>query len=351
MAKTEATPKVFLDANIVISAGKPPGGPEIERVVDLVEAGLVTVLTTDLTMTEVAKKHAQNDFDAIKEITQPHFRKIVEAATGIALPAVTKPQLRKQLKDTYDKSTAEMFKSLGAKTLAIDDVKPSAVFDAYAAGEGFFSGDGKKDQFPDAFSFEALKEEATEEQPVIIVSNDADFERPVETAEHISLVKSLPDLFAALGLEMEAPELDAFLAAHDEELVERVNQELNEWGLVGDEEDSEIDEITVSSVEVAKLTAFKPTEEGGSVLVVGKLDVQAIVSYTHPDWVNASYDSEDGVLYPHGDVSGETEVEVTVDISMSISVDEDGDPDEIDELSISDIESQYVTLHPYENYK
>lgn len=48
-------PSVFLDANIVIRAGKPPGGPEIDRVGDLVDAGLVKILTTDLTVTEVAK--------------------------------------------------------------------------------------------------------------------------------------------------------------------------------------------------------------------------------------------------------------------------------------------------------
>lgn len=97
MAKktTKRTPKVFLDANIVISAGKPPGGPEIARVVDLVDAGLITVLTTDLTITEVAKKYIQSDFDAIKEISQPHFRKIVEGATGVALPALKRPELRK----------------------------------------------------------------------------------------------------------------------------------------------------------------------------------------------------------------------------------------------------------------
>ena len=61
-------PKVFLDANIVIRAGKLPGGRELTRVIDLVDAGLVTVLTTDLTVTEVAKKHVQNDFDLIKDI-------------------------------------------------------------------------------------------------------------------------------------------------------------------------------------------------------------------------------------------------------------------------------------------
>lgn len=53
--------KVFLDANVVIRAGKPPGGPLIARVIDLVRAGFITILTTDLTKTEVAKRHAGND--------------------------------------------------------------------------------------------------------------------------------------------------------------------------------------------------------------------------------------------------------------------------------------------------
>ncbi len=114
-------PKVFLDANIVIAGGKPPGGPEIARVLDLVDAGLVSVLTTDLTIAEVAKKHTQNDFDAIKEICQPHFRKIAEGATGISLPELKRPQLRQKLKATYDHQTVAMFKSLKAKTLAIPD--------------------------------------------------------------------------------------------------------------------------------------------------------------------------------------------------------------------------------------
>ncbi|MFI4934730.1 MAG: PIN domain-containing protein [Caulobacterales bacterium] len=350
MPKT--TLKVFLDANILIGAGKPPGGPEIVRVIDLVDAGLVTVLTTDLTITEVAKKHVQNDFDAIKEISQPHFRKIVEGATGVVLPDLKRPQLRQKLKAAYDESTAEMFKSLKAKTLAIDEVKPSVVFNAYAAGEGFFSGDGKKDQFPDAFAFECLKKEASKKEPVIIVSKDGDFAGPVESAKNISLVKSLPELFAALGLEMKVPEIDEFVEMHNDDLIKLVDQELNNWGLSSDDVmDAEIDEITVNSIEVKKLTAFRPTEEGDSILVVGKLDVQALVSYTHPNWDEAMYDSEDKVLIPFDDVSGESEVELTVDVSMSISVDDDGDPDSIEGLSLRNSDFQYVTLYPPDNYK
>lgn len=347
----QTTPKVFLDANVVIAAGKPPGGPILARVADLVEADLITVLTTDLTVTEVAKKHAENDYEVIKEVGRAHFRKIVEEVVGTALPDVTKAQMRAKLALAYDASTKAMFKSLGAKTLGIDDIKPSKVFAAYAAGEGFFTGEGKKDQFPDAFIFECLKAEASKKEPVIIVSNDGDYVKPVGGEKHISLVKSLPDLFKVLGLEIEAPEVGNFLEEHKAELVEAADAELADWGLIADVEDAEIDETTVTDIEVKDLTTFKPSEEGGSILVVGRMSVKANVSYTHPNWDEAMYDSEDKRLIPFEDVSGETEVTLDVDVSMSIGVDEDGDPSEIEELRFRNSDFQYVELHPYDPYE
>lgn len=142
--------KVFLDANLVIQTGKPPGGPLIERVRDLVEAGIISVLTTDLTITEIAKKHADNDYQVIKEVGRPHFRKTVEAIVGSTLPDISKADLRAKISAVYKESTRAMFTGLKASVLKIDDVKPSAVFIAYSERTGFFL-EGKKDQFPDAF--------------------------------------------------------------------------------------------------------------------------------------------------------------------------------------------------------
>lgn len=345
------TPKVFLDANVVIAAGKPPGGPELARVADLVEAGIVTVLTTDLTVTEVAKKHAENDYEVVKEIGRPHFRKIVDEVVGSKLPDISKAQLKEKISSSYEASTKAMFKALSAKTVAIDEVKPSAVFAAYAAGAGFFSGEGKKDQFPDAFIFECLKKEASEEAPVMVVSNDGDFVKPVQSEKYISLVKSLPELFKELGLEMEAPEIGDFLLANMAELVEAVDQELADWGLQGDVEDSEIEETTVTDVEVQKLTAFRPRNKGSSILVVGRLAVKANASYTHPNWDDAIYDSEDKVLIPFENVNGETEVSFEVDVSMLIAVDEEGGPMELEELYFRNSDFQYVELHPSDPYE
>ena len=96
--------KVFLDANIVIATGRPPGGPELARVVDLVKAERITVLTTDLTLGEVAKKHIENDFKNIKNICNPHFRKLVEEVTNTQIPNIDEAQLRLKLKNKYSET-------------------------------------------------------------------------------------------------------------------------------------------------------------------------------------------------------------------------------------------------------
>lgn len=346
------SPKVFLDANIVIQAGKPPGGPTLARVGALVKAGLISVLTTDLTMREVAKKHAENDYEVIKEVGRLHFRKLVEEALGTKLPETSKAALKDAFAKTYDTSTRAMFKTLKAKTLSIDDIKPSKVFDAYATSSGFFSGEGKKDQFPDAFIFECIKEEASAKSPVIVVSDDGDFAGPVQGHPHITLVKSLEALFQKLGLQVDAPELGDFLKENHDELLRAVNSELESWGLhVSDVEDADIEETDVTEVTITELTSFGSAEEDGSILAVGRMTVTANVSYSHPDWDHAAYDSEDKVLIPFDTVTGETDVTFEVDFSMSIAVAEDGTPGEIDQLRFTSDDFQYVELHPYDPHE
>ena len=340
-------PKVFIDANVVIQLGKPPGGPMMQRIVDLVRAELIRVLTTDLTVTEVTKKHTKNDYEVIKAIVRPHFREVISEHVGSTLPDLSSEELRASISKKYADQVAEMFKDIKAKILTIDDVKPSTVFAAYGEGKGFFSGKGKKDQFPDAFIFECLKAQASAESPVIIVSKDTDFDVPVKSAEHISLLKTVPELFQELGLQVEAPEIEEFLSVNEEALLSLINNELNDWGLeVLDVEDAEIYGITVTSVEPIDLISFGSFKNGGNILIVGTAEITAQVSYTHPDWETASYDSEDKRLIPFEYVDGETEVTLDVDFSMSITVDGDGEPVEIVEFRFRNDDFIFIDLYP-----
>jgi hypothetical protein len=144
-------PRVFLDANVVIRCGKPPGKPIIPRIVDLVEGGHVRVVTTDLTKTEIAKKHARSDLDEIGVLTKRRFRELTKQIVGVEIPELSAEELHRRLLERYSAEVERMFSKLGATTLSIDSVAPSKIFDDYSKRRGLFTGEGKKDQFPDAF--------------------------------------------------------------------------------------------------------------------------------------------------------------------------------------------------------
>jgi len=341
--------KVFIDANVLIQTGKPPGGPIFDRILDLVEAGFIEVLTTDLTKAEVAKKYAQNDYDVIKEIGRPHFRKIASVIEGVELPEVTKAEIKEKLRNKYVDETEAMFRNLNAKELSIDSVAPTNVFTDYTNETGFFSGEVKKDQFPDAFIFECLNKEASSDTPVIIISNDGDFQVPCISQEHITILKTIPDLFKNLGLVVEAPDIEGFLEEHQEEVVKMVDGELSNWALQAiDVEDGETDETTVKNVCFTQLMSFGQGAEGKGILVVGKIEITADATYTHPSWDTAIYDSEDKVLIPFESVNGETEIELEADFSMSLSVDDEGRPAAIDEFNFRNDEFIWINLYSNE---
>jgi hypothetical protein len=340
--------KIFLDANVVIRAGKPPGGPLIPRIVDLVDAGYAEVVTTDLTKMEIAKRHAGNDFEVIGTLTKKRVRELANEIFGVRLPGISPAELQGKLLEKYQASVESMFRALRAETLSIDNVKPSIVFHSYARKTGLFGDDAKKDQFPDAFIFEALRTIATKDDPLTIVSDDKDFAAAIRDAEHIARLTSVADLFAELGLTIEAaPDVEDFVENNMDQIVATVDDELSRWGLQAyDVNDAEIDGSTVETVRFIDIIRFRTAGEGKEILVVGRLEMDVKVSYHHPDWDTATYDSEDGVLLPHHTVEGEKNIDVKAKFNMTLKVDQHGKPTSIAEFSFDDENFIWIEIRP-----
>jgi hypothetical protein len=227
-------------------------------------------------------------------------------------------------------------------------VKPSVVFDAYARRTGLFGDDAKKDQFPDAFIFEALKATVTKSDPLTIVSDDKDFAAVIKNAEHITGLRSIADLFAKLGLTIEAaPDVNDFVDDNRDAIVGVVHEELNQWGLqVSDVDDAEIDEADVENVNFLDFRTFRTIGPGKEILVVGRIEMDVKVSYHHPDWDTATYDSEDKVLLPHHTVEGEKNIDVEANFSMTLTVDKHGKPTSVAEFSFDDDDFVWVAIGP-----
>jgi hypothetical protein len=190
-------------------------------------------------------------------------------------------------------------------------------------------------------------------EPIVVVSDDGDFDTPSKDAINISVLKSIPELFTKLGLKVDAPEIEEFLEEHHGEAVQLVSSELNDWGLqVSDVEDAEVYDVTVNDIEFLDLTSFGKANESNVILVVGRVKIEANISYTHPDWNTATYDSEDKVLIPWNDpVSGDKDVELEADFSMSILTDDSGTAEQIEELRFTNDKFIWVDIADYDDYK
>lgn len=91
---------------------------------------------------------------------------------------------------------------------------------------------------------------------------------------------------------------------------------------------------------------FRTAGEGKDILVVGRIEMDVKVSYHHPDWDTATYDSEDKVLLPHHTVEGEKNIDVEANFYMTLKVDQHGKPTSIAEFSFDDDNFIWVSIGP-----
>ena len=193
-------PKVFLDANIIIMEGKKRfDSPKIELIRDLTKAGLLEVITTDLTVKEIAKHFTEHDFKAIKLISESKTQDLLKTYLDIKVEPINPETLYLNIFNKNLDEVSKFYQEIGTQPLLIDSVKPSLIFQSYCLATGFFAPDVKKNQFSDAFIFECVKANVLNNH-LIIVSNDNDFTNSVAKEENIILLKSVEELLNELGV-------------------------------------------------------------------------------------------------------------------------------------------------------
>jgi hypothetical protein len=284
----------------------------------------------------------------MNHLTKRRVRDLAVDMLGIELPSISSTDLRQKLLEKHQGAVGNMFRARRAETVSIDGVKPSVIFDAYARKTGLFSDEAKKDQFPDAFIFEALRSVAPRADALTIVSDDKDFVAAIKECEHITRLNSIAGLFAALGLTIEeAPNVQDFVENNLDEIIATAQDELDQWGLQADDvDDAEIDNSTVEKVRFIEFRTFRTAGASKDILVIGRIEMDVKVSFHHPDWDSATYDSEDKVLIPHDTVEGEKNIDVEADFNRTLKVDRHGKPTSIAGLSFDDDRFVWVSISP-----
>ncbi|MCP3035622.1 PIN domain-containing protein [Xanthomonas euvesicatoria] len=345
--------RIFVDANTWISWGYEFGKAEASTLEDLVEHGLVRVLVTDLTITEIAKRFTKIEFDKVEPLTKTELRTAAKRHLEIELPEMDRDKLRRAIfKQQLDAVTSALKKRFKVDVRGIDTVKPSTVLDDYTHGIGLFGPSGKKDQFPDAFIFAAIAATAIKDFPVVVLSQDGDFTDACIKHEHITRVSTMSGLLEVLGLQPENKALMTVVEAKVELFEESMTDALADHTLDADDvEDAEVELLELLRIEDLEVRSLYRIIEGENTYIgFGQCSAELEVSYSHPDWDNAIWDSEDKRLIPTETVDGKTSTS-TRNFAFSFLVDmEDGKPVNVYDCEVRETWSVYLSIQPYDPY-
>lgn len=305
--------RLFVDANIWITWGQGFAKAEATTLTELINHGLVKLVSTDLTMMEIAKRFRNNDIAALEPLLKADLKHAAHQYLQLEVPGFDRDKLRASIFDHHLASVkSAMFSRFQAEIQSIDNVRPSCILEQYTQGTGLFGPSGKKDQFPDAFIFAAVSGDVSGEKPLIVWSQDGDFASACEKAEHITRVTSMPQLLDTLGIKREGDAIQELFDSQPELFLTALHEELMGYLIdaedVPDGEMELLEVLDVVSIEVASV--YRAGDGDGKCIGFGKCEVRARVDFTHPDWDSAVYDSEDKVLIPLHTVQGETELDL-----------------------------------------
>lgn len=305
--------RVFVDANIWISWGPRFKRAEASTLEELVEHGIVKVVSTDLTITEVAKRFGNSDVERLEPLSKPDLSQAAKQLLGLELPVMDKDEMRASFFSRHLASVNfQLTQRMRAEIRSIDSVRPSDVLAHYTRGTGLFSAQVKKDQFPDAFIFAAITADVSSDRPLIIWSSDGDFTQACDQGEHLTQVKAMPQLFDALGIAPEGPAMVELLERDTEIFVVPLEDALIHTDVEAEDSDEVLLEILqvlrVSELSVSSL--YRISGEDSQYIGFGRCQATVNASFVAPDWDSAVWNSEDKKPIAVDSIEGQAEVEL-----------------------------------------
>lgn len=328
--RSRVTARVFVDANIFIGDGRPPGKDVVRALRNLVSSGKISIISTDVTINEVTKHFTAHDLRSVTPFLKPSVLSLIHEVTGVVVPEISNADAFRRLWERNRTATVRMLDVLRAKLLHVDSVTPSLILDEYAQGRGVFSGSAKKDQFPDAFILKLLEVEARNGE-IIVLSNDGDFHGGT-APDGLDIIRSIEELLSKLDLSIQTDNIDSFLSSQSELIVDLAFKEIEDFYIYfADNSELEGEILSVDHIDIEEIGEFET--DADEILLTGAMNVVATVWYSGPDMSTASYDSEDKRAYAWREVEGEVLQEFRIAFTMTIALDEQGVPERIESMN------------------
>ena len=257
MKKPDKRTKIFVDASMLIGIAEEGIRTEQIKLNVLKSHEDFEILTTDVTIIEVARKRADNSCKKLWPLADREVRRLARNIFSHDIPEIEKHEISDAAYDYHRKQIAESISHFRWRCLECNAINLLSVFEDYGKRARFFRDEAKKGQFADAIIFQMLEAEATAETPVIIGSRDKDFRAVCEFSDNFTCVQSWGALFEELGWSESIPELECIVNKYKDLIVSEVLERVHLWDREWWEyEGMEYKKADVRGMEIAQLSGI-----------------------------------------------------------------------------------------------
>ena len=212
--------RIFVDTNVLISEFFAGNEFQLEKLILVSKVSGSKLLTTTITQFEFAKNAATNVYEKISCIEDEYSRKLIYDITKMKLPELNKGDIYRQKYEDFHKMIVSKTSRKPWNCLDSNNVDLNLVFSKYGRREGIFEEGAKKNQFADAIVFEQIKNQQSDNVPIVIFSKDKDFKLASSKEENIEHVESWENLLGYLEIEDQVPKMQDFLESQEKMIVD-----------------------------------------------------------------------------------------------------------------------------------
>lgn len=323
--KTFKTNNLFIDTSIFIQKNFDYRNSSFEKLKSIIKSDNLNLFITSITENEV-KSNIKSEISKVKSYLKL-FRnegKILWNVNSFDFKTLFKI---KSL-DDYEKEIIDQFhnflKVTNAKHIKINNARVDKVFQDYFENNAPFNSGKKKNEFPDAFVIEALKEWCElKNEKIYVLSDDGDFKDSLKSSNNLLYIKSLEeylDLFNKFTNDLPDKILD-ILDRHNfrEVITKDIEVKFPELVFWLNDEDGDVSDIDVKDVIIEDQYVIEAVNNSATIEFDAVINFSASISFFDSD--RSMYDNEEGKYLFKFYLNGVVDRSVTVPIKVEVELD------------------------------
>lgn len=295
-------------------------GDRLTALVDLVAKDWVTLLQTDVSVSEVhqlVRRNMEEACEALRKSVLAPLKSVDDDRLGIFKSPPTAAELADKLIKQYE----HHLQSGSCTTLDVSDVDPAVIFAAYFSGAPPFDTQNKKAEFPDAFTLQRLIMWADEnDTSVYVVGPDPDLKTTCDVRKQLHYFEKIEALLDHINrADALVQRLQTKPQDFTDKLLNFVSDEFVDLMFILEfNPHGDVENVSVSDVGIQDVYALEVGDQevrAEAVVVVG-----FTADFSYEDLDTGFYDKETGEYFMTEYVGGQVEDTCNVSVRFKFSV-------------------------------